>query len=190
MANGRQALIRTATTLFARDGIGATSLRTIAAAAGTSPALVRHHFGSLTGLRRAVDREVADLILRTYAAEEPTLEGRSRATAALMRSRTEVLDYLARALSEEGEATTRLFETLVATGREDLKQLQRAGSVAEDADAEWYVLHHILLILGPFLIRPHVEAALGERLFDEQSFERWKAANERLLRSGWYENGG
>jgi AcrR family transcriptional regulator len=41
--------------LFAEHGPDAVSLRQIAAAAGVSPALVVHHFGSKDGLRTAVD---------------------------------------------------------------------------------------------------------------------------------------
>ena len=41
--------------LFAAHGVEGTSLRAIAEEAGTSAALVMHHFGSKVGLVRAVD---------------------------------------------------------------------------------------------------------------------------------------
>ena len=44
--------------LFAERGPDAASVRQIAAAAGVSPGLVSHHFGSKDGLRDAVDAHV------------------------------------------------------------------------------------------------------------------------------------
>jgi AcrR family transcriptional regulator len=44
--------------LFAERGPDAVSVRQIAAAAGVSPGLVSHHFGSKDGLRDAVDAHV------------------------------------------------------------------------------------------------------------------------------------
>ena len=47
--------------LFAARGPDAVTVRQIAAAAGVSPALIVHHFGSKDGLREAVDHHVLDL---------------------------------------------------------------------------------------------------------------------------------
>ena len=47
--------------LFAAHGPDAVTVRQIAAAAGVSPALVVHHFGSKEGLREAVDEHVLGL---------------------------------------------------------------------------------------------------------------------------------
>ena len=44
--------------LFAGRGPDAVTVRQIAAAAGVSPGLVIHHFGSKDGLREAVDQYV------------------------------------------------------------------------------------------------------------------------------------
>ena len=45
--------------LFGAEGVAATSLRSVAGAAGVSPGLVVHHFGSKQGLVRAVDEAVS-----------------------------------------------------------------------------------------------------------------------------------
>jgi TetR/AcrR family transcriptional regulator, regulator of cefoperazone and chloramphenicol sensitivity len=47
--------------LFAARGPDAVTVRQIAAAAGVSPALVVHHFGSKEGLREVVDQHVLGL---------------------------------------------------------------------------------------------------------------------------------
>ncbi len=49
----------TALGLFAERGPDVVTVREVAAAAGVSPALVMHHFGSKAGLRAAVDDHVA-----------------------------------------------------------------------------------------------------------------------------------
>lgn len=48
--------------LFARDGFQKTNVRAIAAAAGVSPALVIHHFGSKDGLRAVCDEYVLEVL--------------------------------------------------------------------------------------------------------------------------------
>src|ERR1700729_1813317 len=45
---------------FADDGYERTTIRAIAATAGVSPGLLRHHFGSKEELRRACDEHVAE----------------------------------------------------------------------------------------------------------------------------------
>ena len=52
---GRAVIRNAALRLFAEHGHDAVTMRGIAAAAGVSPALVVHHFGSKEGLRAAVD---------------------------------------------------------------------------------------------------------------------------------------
>ena len=178
--------MRAATRLFAAHGIAATSLRAVATAAGVSPALIVHHFASMQGLREAVDREAVERVLDAYTGQERTLQGRAEGSRKLVAEAPEVGDYLARALTEGGETTAKLFQMLIAGGHQDLKQLKATGAVDADADADWFVLHHILLMLGPLMLRTHIETALGARLLEPAAFDRWSAANERLLRHGWY----
>ena len=54
--------------LFADRGPDGVSVRQIAAAAGVSPGLVLHHFGSKEGLRQAVDKHVLGLFERMLGA--------------------------------------------------------------------------------------------------------------------------
>ena len=58
--------------LFAERGVDAVSVRDVASAAGVSPGLVVHHFGTKQALREAVDdhvTEVLDVLLRAAEAE-------------------------------------------------------------------------------------------------------------------------
>ena len=52
---------------FADDGYERTTIRGIAATAGVSPGLLRHHFGSKEELRRACDEHIAETMRRINA---------------------------------------------------------------------------------------------------------------------------
>src|SRR6059036_3345275 len=78
--------------LFAAEGVAASSLRAVARAAGVSPGLVVHHFGSKQGLVRAVD-EAALMRINLALSEVPlegsadeVIEGRADVVAAFLRS--------------------------------------------------------------------------------------------------------
>src|SRR5215213_6396132 len=94
----------TAMTLFARQGVAATSLRAVARQAGVSPALLVHHFGSKQGLCASVDEAVVGRFtepLRNVPIEgDHLLERRGAALSELMRAEPLICDYAARALAE------------------------------------------------------------------------------------------
>ena len=52
----------TAMGLFAARGVAGVTVRQIASAAGVSPGLVMHHFGSKEGLKEAVDQKAARVV--------------------------------------------------------------------------------------------------------------------------------
>jgi AcrR family transcriptional regulator len=189
---GEQALLSAALHRFAADGIAATSLRAVAAQAGVSPGLVVHHFGSKRGLCVALDAYVGKQFLDAYAAAEhdsshhDPLARRSAATALVMREQPELCAYLARALTERSPFADQFFDRLLDHSRQQLDQLDSEGALHPGSDELWRALQHVLLILGPLLLRDHVERALGTSLFEDQPWTRWVTANEQLLRHGLY----
>jgi AcrR family transcriptional regulator len=72
--------------LFAAHGPDAVTVRQIAAAAGVSPALVVHHFGSKEGLREAVDQHLRRLLLADGAAGRQLFRRLYQMSTALMGS--------------------------------------------------------------------------------------------------------
>jgi TetR/AcrR family transcriptional regulator, regulator of cefoperazone and chloramphenicol sensitivity len=193
---GEQALLAAALSRFAADGIAATSLRAVAAEAGVSPGLVVHHFGSKAGLCAALDAHVAARFLAAYAEAEQAaddagdlLAQRSTATAAVMRAHPDLCAYLARALGERSSFGEQFFDRLLEHSRAELGRLDAAGALRPGSDELWRALQHVLLILGPLLLRGHVERALGGSLFEPEAWSRWVAANEELLRHGLYRDG-
>lgn len=184
-------LRETALALFADHGVAATSLRSIAAAAGVSPGLVIHHFGSKDGLRRAVDAVVVKRITAALS-EVPTassgaslIDQRAEVLARVLRPQPALLQYIAQALSESGAAAGELFALLYATASAD-RALADAGMIRTDSDPLWRALQQLVLIVGPLLLRPLVEQQLGGSLFEPGNFERWMRANADLLKHGLY----
>jgi TetR/AcrR family transcriptional regulator, regulator of cefoperazone and chloramphenicol sensitivity len=178
--------------LFAAQGVGATSLRSVAKAADVSAGLVVHHFGSKEGLCRAVDEAVVERI-ELALAEVPIegsggelLEGRGEVVAALLRRQPVLCDYIGRALSENTEASVALFHRLFSSASRD-RALVEAGALRADTDRFWRAIHQMLLILGPLMMRPLIERELDGPLLEEPNFGRWMRANADLLRKGLYE---
>jgi AcrR family transcriptional regulator len=184
-------LRETALELFADRGIAATSLRSIAAAAGVSAGLVIHHFGSKDGLRRAVDAVVVRRITAALS-EVPigssgasVIDQRAEVLARVLRNQPALLQYIAQALSEGGAAAGELFTLLYATASAD-QALADAGVIRADSDPLWRALQQLVLIVGPLLLRPLIEQQLGGQLFEPGNFERWMRANADLLKHGLY----
>jgi len=177
--------------LFAAHGVAASSMRAAAGAAGVSPALVVHHFGSKAGLIRAVDENVISRIggaLSEVPIEEPGVESigrRADVVAAFLRREPALCDYLGRALVERTAASAELFHRLFAFAARD-ERLVRAGVLRGDTDPFWRAMHQVILIVGPLLLRPLIERELGGELLSEENVARWTTARTDLLRRGLY----
>ena len=124
--------------LFAAHGPEAVSLRQVAAAAGVSPGLVVHHFGSKEGLCREVDQHV----LAVFAAMLGELTGDggadlvdpaagagslSEAFARHLPQDSPLPAYLRRLLLSDTNAGRLVFGQLYGLSRETLGGLAAAG---------------------------------------------------------------
>jgi TetR/AcrR family transcriptional regulator, regulator of cefoperazone and chloramphenicol sensitivity len=135
-----EAVIRdTAMRLFAEHGPAAVTIREIAAAAGVSPSLVMHHFGSKEGLRDAVDRR-AVAFFEELLGELARIgeEGGSASLAELLAARLErepgMVDYVRRLLADGGEAADGLFSKLFEATVTGMRALVAAGVARPAAD--------------------------------------------------------
>lgn len=109
-------------------------MRQIAAAAGVSPGLVIHHFGSKDGLREAVDAYVLAMFgamlteLTTSELYEPGSAGSlAEAVVKHLPPGSPVLAYLRRLLLAGGDSGRELFRRLYQGSQAALEALAEAG---------------------------------------------------------------
>lgn len=190
--SGKARIREAALRLFSTNGIAATSIRAVAEEAGVSPGLIIHHFGSKDGLCRALDEAVLDRMeqaVQAVSSSAPAtdlVEQQAQEIAAVIRDAPVLADYIGRALSERGEAGVALFERMAERARGGLRAAARAGNLRPGVDRHWAPLQLILLLFGPFMLRPLIEEALGDSLLSDGALERWMRANADLLRHGLY----
>src|SRR5581483_3209120 len=172
--------------LFGAHGPDAVSVRKVAAAAGVSPGLVIHHFGTKDGLRAAVDAHV----LAQFTGMLGELTGESdlyapRAAGSLtevfaryLPAGSPVPDYLRRLLLEGGETGLRLFSQLYQASRAAMDAMVTAGLAVPGADPA--VRAAILLCndLVVLLLREQIDLVLGEDPLSPAGLARW--GNELL----------
>lgn len=115
-----------AITVFGEEGFG-VGVRAIAAAAGVSPGLVNHHFGSKDGLREACDDRVREVIraAKLESLERPSPNG-LLAQMAEIEDFAPYLAYLLRSLQAGGSLMTVFFDHMV----EDIQGYLAAGIAA------------------------------------------------------------
>jgi AcrR family transcriptional regulator len=151
-----------AITRFAADGVAATSIRAIAAAAGVSPALVIHHFGSKDGLRAACDEHVAATIRdeksRAMAAGpglDPLAALRAR------RSDPPLLAYLARTLVDGSPLVDALVDTFVDDADAYMAEGVRTGMLRPSAHHRDRAAVLTVWSLGALVLHEHLRRVLG-----------------------------
>lgn len=170
---------------FADHGYRGGSVRAIASAAGTSPALVLHHYGSKDGLRRACDQRLLELAADK---EGILLSGQVPTVGEYLREHPEavvVLDYARRAMSDGGEVATELYGRLHAETTRLLRLGQQAGTVraTENLDASAAIL--TAWSLGVLLMSEDLGRALGgDSLFTEPAAGRYSRAGLDLMTHG------
>ncbi|MGD0372354.1 MAG: TetR/AcrR family transcriptional regulator [Candidatus Dormibacteria bacterium] len=187
--SARAKIRETALGLFATSGFG-VSLRTIARAAGVSPGLVVHHFGSKDGLRAAVDESVLNLFLDRFDALPKTLpadllaRAMSDAISEVIGGGAEVRSYLRRCLLDETPAGTTILDQLVASVERGLGLLEQAGGLRPDSDPEWRTFQVLSVIIGPLLMEPVIQRHMSEPVYSPDAVRRRTASNLDFVARG------
>ena len=166
--------------LFAEDGPDAVSVRQIAAAAGVSPGLVIHHFGSKNGLREAVDAHVLAMFgamlgeLTTGDLYDPGAAGSlAEAVARYLPPGSPVPGYLRRLLLAGGDPGRELFRRLYQGSRAALDAMSEAGLAARGADPAVRAAILMSNDLAVLLLRDQLAEVLGEDPLSAAGIARW-----------------
>jgi AcrR family transcriptional regulator len=177
-ANIRNAALR----LFAERGHDAVTVREIAAAAGVSPALVVHHFGSKDGLRAAVDGYAAQAFDALFAMDEQdlaeALTGDSWGSVAETFARSfphgsPLPAYLRRLLLVNDPAGAALFGRWYALTRRLLDSMTEMGAVRPGEDPAVRAAFLLVNDLALILLRTQIAAAIGVDPLTPEGITRW-----------------
>ena len=138
--------------LFGRDGF-TVGVRAIAAAAGVSPGLVIHHFGSKEGLRAACDEYVAEVV-RTSKSE--TIQSSDPATWLAQMAEIEgyapLMAYLMRSLHTGGDLAKSLWRNMIDNTEQYMEEGVRAGTIKPSSDPKARARFMAMAAGGGFLL--------------------------------------
>jgi AcrR family transcriptional regulator len=175
--------------IFAVQGTEATSLRMIANAAGVSIGLVQHYFGTKANLVSAVDDYVMKVLGESLAGPlpsapaNPVAEVADRVTS-LIADHVDVIDYLCRALVDSTPMGVRFFDGLVEIGTGHWEELTAQGLTRPGLDPLWLAINPLVLVLGTFMLRSHLDRHLPEPFTTPAQLDRWQRATDNLISSG------
>lgn len=172
--------------LFGERGADVVTVRQIAEAAGVSPGLVLHHFGSKDGLRQEVDQyvlEVFEGMLGELAGEggaelvDPAASSGllSEVFGRYLPDGSPLPGYLRRLLLGDSEAGRKLFQRLFQLSREALDGLVAAGVAVPGRDADVRAAFLLANDLAVFLLRDRLADVLGSDPLSADGMTRWGA---------------
>ena len=166
--------------LFGAYGTTAVTVRQIASAAGVSPGLVIHHFGSKDGLKAAVDQHAARFVEDLLAEmDRPGGEGGNVSLVGLFGDRLEaepaLAGYVRRMLCDGGEAGNALFIRLLEATITGMQTLIEAGVLRRGEDETLRAAFLLANDLAIILLRSQIEAATGVDPLERAGLLRWGA---------------
>jgi AcrR family transcriptional regulator len=155
--------------LFAEKGMDGTTVRDITQAAGVSPGLLRHHFGSKEGLREVCDEYILE---RSMGIKEEILIDGKLANPGFMPSVQPTVmlayRYITRALLDGSPAAAKLFDHMV--GIAELWIDKVAPGITQDRRGFATVL--IGMQSGLLAMHEHVSRNLGADVYETEGYTR------------------
>ncbi len=172
--------------LFALKGPDAVSIREIAAAAGVSPGLVLHHYGSKQGLRDAVDEHVAAFfeiltkgsmtdLAQPGADTTGVTSGFSELLVAHLPPGSPIPAYLRRLLLSDDPAGRQIFKTWYDLTLALTKQGIASGDMRPSSDPEVRAAFLMINDLATMLLHKNLAAVVGVDPLTPDGIARWAA---------------
>jgi TetR/AcrR family transcriptional regulator, regulator of cefoperazone and chloramphenicol sensitivity len=159
----------TAMRLFPERGYEATSVRVLAEAAGVSPALIVHHFGSKEGLRRACDQYVVEQI-RTVKGE--AIANRTMTDSGFLAGAFQIapplMRYLGWALTSGSQEAAVLFDEMVEESMRLLSMAEEQGYIRPTEHPRARSAVMLSMQLGGLILAEHLERAASIDPFTPQ----------------------
>lgn len=167
---GAGRILEAAVELFGQNGVNATSLKSIAARAKVSPALILHHFGSKDALRTACDECVATVLrtTKTSSVRQPNLD--LFAVASMYEEYRPMIRYLARTLNDGSPYVNDLIDEMVADAEAYSAEAERSGLMKPSADPKARIALLMIWSMGGVVLHEHLERLLGVDLLGSQGY--------------------
>ncbi len=146
---------------IAEGSPGQVTVRRIATAAGVSPALVIHHYGSMEQLRAECDRYVAERIRNLKAAAISEGAGLDILAAIRNSALGPLPGYLAAVLTEDSPAVAALVDEMVADAENYIEQAVAAGLMRPSDDPHGRAVVLTIWSLGSLVLHQHLRRLLG-----------------------------
>jgi AcrR family transcriptional regulator len=164
---GRARIRDAAIRLFGERGIEGASIRDIAAAAGVSSGLVRHHFGSKEALREACDAYAKERMLQLGAELTGEHELRNLDPLALHPVAFPLQLYIVRSMMDGSETATAFF----LQGVDAVEEWTTTYGI-NPKDRRGYAAALAAIKLSVFVFREQVSKALGEDITTREGYNR------------------
>jgi len=188
----RAKLLTHARKLFLQYGFDAVGTRQIAAAAGTTPAMIRYYFTDKFGLYRAMVEVAIEPVLaqlqRSQIAQVPDVDTVLHSYMKMLADNPWLPSLLVHEVLDEGGRLREQFIEHFA-GRvapmlvEALRREQARGTVRDDIAPELAAVSAISLCVFPFVSLPVTRKVLGLSV-QGRHFERLASHTLRLFRAG------
>ena len=137
---------------FGEHGFG-VGVRAIAKAAGVSPALVIHHFGSKDGLRKVCDEHIAESIRESKSESLQTQDPAAWFSAiAEIEAFAPMMAYLVRSMQSGGELAKTLWRRMIDNAEQYIAEGVRAGTVKPSPDPKARAFYLAMTGGGGFLL--------------------------------------
>ncbi|MBF6221948.1 TetR family transcriptional regulator [Nocardia abscessus] len=155
----------TAIEVFGEHGFQ-VGVRKIAAAAGVSPGLVNHHFGSKDGLRAACDDRVLQLIRdeKIKAITASSVKAGMLDALAEIESYAPLVAYMVRSLQAGGPMAESLFEHMAADAEGYLEKAVEAGTIKPSRDPAARARYLMMLNVGATLLYMQIRQHRDEKI--------------------------
>ncbi|MEU1546610.1 TetR family transcriptional regulator [Nocardia sp. NPDC005745] len=155
----------TAIEVFGEHGFQ-VGVRKIAAAAGVSPGLVNHHFGSKDGLRAACDDRVLQLIRdeKVKAITASSMKAGMLDALAEVESYAPLVAYMVRSLQAGGPMAESLFEHMAADAEGYLEKAVEAGRVKPSRDPAARARYLMMLNVGATMLYMQMRQHRDEKI--------------------------
>ncbi|MGV9544501.1 TetR family transcriptional regulator [Nocardia beijingensis] len=155
----------TAIEVFGEHGFQ-VGVRKIAAAAGVSPGLVNHHFGSKDGLRAACDDRVLQLIRdeKVKAITASSVKAGMLDALAEIESYAPLVAYMVRSLQAGGPMAESLFEHMAADAEGYIEKAVEAGTIKSSRDPAARARYLMLLNVGATMLYMQMRQHRDEKI--------------------------